>query len=165
MQQVESLGACLLNFFIFFLGGGGIYRLWIASDTISGSKQRFLEARWQSFTWMNVYIFCPLHWFWLSNRLLIIQVAPSANDACETNCSLGRRESCWNFCPVHNNLTSFNYHLVTHDACVCVCVWGGTLCRPPLSDHSIWWYWASHECGKCGLVETALTSVTGSYER
>ena len=33
--------------------------------------------------------------FWLSNCSLISQATPFPDEACETNCSLGRMESCW----------------------------------------------------------------------
>ena len=35
------------------------------------------------------------HWFRLSDRSLISQATPFADEACETNRSLGRRISCW----------------------------------------------------------------------
>ena len=53
-----------------------------------------LGGQTTEFTRMNIYPFCPLHQI-AAFHSLISQATPFADEACETNHSLGRTESCW----------------------------------------------------------------------
>ena len=64
MQQQWSVGACPPRKFGEFIG----YK--ITSDTIFGPKWSLFGDQTTEFN-MNIYHFCPLHWFQLCNCLLI----------------------------------------------------------------------------------------------
>ena len=89
---------------------------------------------------MHRYVaFISYSWFQFSDHSLIPQATPFANEACETNDSLGRMvKKC--FC---SHLT---FQRVTPNAhCVCVCVEGGGVQGHSLSNDANWQCYASHK--------------------
>ena len=89
------------------------------------------------------------HWFWVSDRLLILQATPFADEACET---IVRTESCWK-----TRKSSFSLFATTSQVSTChLCAWGPCIgiCRAMalIGDAKQ----ATSE-GKWALVETGLT--------
>ena len=103
----------------------------------------------------------PLHWFWASNHSLISQATPFADEACETNSSLGRTESCWKtrkrfFCAVRS---ASHLVLCFNMSPRCVRAMGA------FAEHWLYLVTPSKPCmgeGKSGLVETGLTGAAAT---
>ena len=67
----------------------------IASENIFEPKQCFSEDRRQSFTYMNIHPFSLLCHIALGSAFQSFANLTNADEACETNHSLGRAESWW----------------------------------------------------------------------
>ena len=124
----------------------------IASETIFGPKRCFSEARRQSSIRMNSYPFCPLRQI-AAFHSLISQAIPFADEACETNRSLGRTESCWKTRKRFFRTVCSHLVLCFNVLPRCVCAMGVREHWPYLATPSKPW----GRPGKSGPVETGLT--------
>ena len=89
----------------------------VASETISGPKRCFSEARRQSFTCMNIYPFCLLRHIDLA---LVSAFRSFANFTSHTlRRSLGRTESCWK-ARSFALFAAISYYVATCHHAVCV---------------------------------------------
>ena len=105
-----------------------------------------VEVRWQSFTCMNIFHFCPLRrttLVWLSSCWLISQAALSGDEAWETVIiSLEERKVVGRLRRVFR--TVFSHHISFNMSPVCLRALRGYL----PSNGNNWWWLASHGWGK-----------------
>ena len=128
----------------------------IASGTIFEPKQCFSEGRRQSFTCMNIHPFSLLCHIALGSAFQSFANLTNADEACETNHSLGRAESWWKTRRDSFTLFAAISSYVQHVTMLCVCHRHSPSIGPILQHQ------ASHGRGK-KLFGWNQTKWTGSY--